>query len=99
MDTKEMRPIAEKLFADIRELTFDGVGISRESYGTKESATADYLRAFATEAGLMVSTDRAANLVIGLPGIPSEAPAIWCGSHIDSVPQGGNYDGLAGVIA
>mgnify|MGYP000275821162 CR=1 FL=1 len=99
MDIKEMRPIAEKLFADIRELTFDGVGISRESYGTKESATADYLRAFATEAGLMVSADRAANLVIGLHGTPSDAPAIWCGSHIDSVPQGGNYDGLAGVIA
>ena len=99
MDLKEMRPIAEKLFADIRELTFDGVGVSRESYGAKESATADYLRTFATEAGLMVSADRAANLVIGLHGTPSDAPAIWCGSHIDSVPQGGNYDGLAGVIA
>ena len=99
MDLKEMRPIAEKLFADIRELTFDGVGVSRASFGAKESATAEYLRTFATEAGLMVSADRAANLVIGLHGTPSDAPAIWCGSHIDSVPQGGNYDGLAGVIA
>ena len=99
MNLKEMRPIAEKLFADIRELTFDGVGVSRESYGAGESATAEYLRAFATDAGLTVSADRAANLVIALPDVPADAPSIWCGSHIDSVPQGGNYDGLAGVIA
>ena len=99
MDLKAMRPIAEKLFDDIRELSFDGVGISRESYGATESATAEFLRAFATEAGLTVSVDRAANLVISLPDTPPEAPAIWCGSHIDSVPQGGNFDGLAGVIA
>ena len=50
MDIKEMRPIAEKMFADIRELTFDGVGVSRESYGAKESATADYLRALGENA-------------------------------------------------
>ena len=99
MDLKEMRPIADKLFADISELSFDGVGVSRESYGAKESAAADYLRAFAADAGLKVTADRAANLVISLPDTPPDAPAIWCGSHIDSVPQGGNFDGLAGVVA
>ena len=59
MDLKEMRPIAEKLFADIRELTFDGVGVSRESYGAKESATADYLRTFARE-GYAANSSRVA---------------------------------------
>src|SRR3546814_18692961 len=33
------------------------------------------------------------------PGLAADAPAVWVGSHIDSVPQGGNYDGLAGVVA
>ncbi len=28
-----------------------------------------------------------------------ERPALWMGSHLDSVPEGGNYDGLAGVVA
>ena len=51
MDLKESRSIAEKLFAEVRELTFDGVGVSRESYGARESATADYLRRFAADAG------------------------------------------------
>ena len=99
MDLKESRSIAEKLFAEVRELTFDGVGVSRESYGARESATADYLRRFAADAGFAVRADRAGNLVIGFPDAPADAPAVWCGSHIDSVPQGGNYDGLAGVVA
>ena len=96
MKIDEFRPIAEKLFAEIRALSFDGVGISRDSYGDKESATADYLSAFAEENGLQTWRDRAANLRIGFPDTPADSPVIWCGSHIDSVPQGGNFDGLAG---
>ena len=99
MKIDEFRPIAEKLFAEIRALSFDGVGISRDSYGDKESATADYLSAFAEENGLQTWRDRAANLRIGFPDPPPDSPVIWCGSHIDSVPQGGNFDGLAGVTA
>ncbi len=99
MKIDEFRPIAEKLFAEIRALSFDGVGISRDSYGDKESATADYLSAFAEENGLQTWRDRAANLRIGFPDTPANSPVIWCGSHIDSVPQGGNFDGLAGVTA
>ena len=99
MDIDTLRPVAEKLFAEIRALSFDGVGISRDSYGDKESATADYLSAFAEENGLQTWRDRAANLRIGFPDAPADSPVIWCGSHIDSVPQGGNFDGLAGVTA
>ena len=99
MDIDTLRPVAEKLFAEIRALSFDGVGISRDSYGDKESATADYLSAFAEENGLQTWRDRAANLRIGFPDTPADSPVIWCGSHIDSVPQGGNFDGLAGVTA
>jgi N-carbamoyl-L-amino-acid hydrolase len=99
MDIMELRPVAEKLFAEMRELSFDGVGISRESYGRRESAAADYLSRFAAGEGFAVRADRAGNLLIGFPDTPADAPVLWCGSHIDSVPQGGNYDGLAGVVA
>lgn len=99
MDIAALRPVAEKLFEDVRALSFDGVGVSRDSYGEKESETADYLSAFAAENGLVAWRDRAANLHVGLPDAPKDAPAVWCGSHIDSVPQGGNFDGLAGVVA
>ena len=99
MNVSGLRPLAEKLFADVRALSFDGVGVTRESYGRGESAAADYLRQFAVAEGLSVEADKAANVVFRLPGAPSDAPVAWTGSHIDSVPQGGNFDGLAGVVA
>lgn len=99
MSLPGLRPMAEKLFSDVRELTFDGVGVTRQSYGLGESDTADYLRAFAASEGLEVRADRAANLVFGLPQTAAASAVTWCGSHIDSVPQGGNFDGYAGVVA
>jgi N-carbamoyl-L-amino-acid hydrolase len=99
MDILEFRPVAEMLFSRIRELSSDGFGVTREAYGKGESAAADFLREFAQQEGLEVSEDRAANLLLRLPGECSSGQSIWCGSHLDSVPQGGNYDGLAGIIA
>ncbi len=91
--------MAEKIFDDIRTLSFDGVGVTRESYGRGESAAGEYLREFALSEGLEVEVDRAANFVFRQPGLKADAPVAWVGSHIDSVPQGGNFDGLAGVVA
>jgi N-carbamoyl-L-amino-acid hydrolase len=99
IDLMDYRELAAKLFADVRAFSFDGVGITRESYGRGESAAADYLRDFAQSEGLAVESDRAANLVFRFPETPPDRPVLWMGSHMDSVPQGGNYDGLAGVLA
>jgi N-carbamoyl-L-amino-acid hydrolase len=46
-----------------------------------------------------VRWDAARNLILRLPGRDASLPAIATGSHLDSVPQGGNFDGAAGVIA
>ncbi len=99
MDILELRPVAEELFAKVRELSHDGVGVTRESYGAGESAAAGFLHDFALKQGLEVSEDRAANILFRLPDTCAEGQVVWCGSHLDSVPQGGNYDGLAGVVA
>lgn len=74
MNLVELRPLAEKLFADVRELSFDGVGVTRESYGPGETATADYLRDFARSEGLVATSDRAANVVFSLPDAPVDRP-------------------------
>jgi beta-ureidopropionase / N-carbamoyl-L-amino-acid hydrolase len=99
MNVSSLRPLAEKIFDETRALSFDGVGITRDSYGAGETATAEYLRALAEAEGLEVRTDRAGNQVFRLPETRADAPVAWVGSHIDSVPRGGNYDGLAGVVA
>jgi len=95
----ELAPLAEQWFSELRALSFDGVGITRESYGESESAAARALTEYARHEGLTVHVDRAANLVFGLPDCDEHMPAVWVGSHLDSVPHGGNYDGLAGIIA
>ena len=99
MDLHALKPAAEKIFEDIRVLSWDGVGVTRASYGPGETATAVYLRRFAESHGLVVSTDAAANLLFRQPSLAPDARAVWTGSHLDSVPRGGNFDGLAGIVA
>ncbi|WP_287497737.1 hydantoinase/carbamoylase family amidase [Pandoraea sp. CB10b_02] len=99
MELTALAPLAEQLFSDLRRLGSDGVGITRDSYGEGENAAASYLTDWAGHQGLTVTRDRAANLVFALPDDTGDAPATWIGSHLDSVPQGGNYDGLAGIVA
>jgi allantoate deiminase len=52
-------------------------------------------RGWMEEAGLAVEVDDAGNLL----GRSGEADDVWTGSHLDSVPNGGKYDGMLGVVA
>ena len=97
--TGALLPDARRLFAELRASSTDGDGVTREAYGPRETAAQDVVARFARAEGLAVEHDRAANLVISLPGRSADAPFIAVGSHLDSVPCGGNYDGAAGVIA
>src|SRR5579863_8814081 len=90
---------AAVLFDRLAATTGDGVGITRESYGVAESLSLDLIEAEARACGLACERDAGANLVATLPGRDPGLPFVACGSHLDSVPQGGNYDGAAGVIA
>jgi len=98
MDRAARRSLAAKLFDDVAARSRDGEGITRESYGPTETTALDLLERFAQSEGLTTARDPAQNLVVDLPDKPSGA-AIYVGSHLDSVPQGGNFDGLAGVVA
>ncbi|UMY18167.1 Zn-dependent hydrolase [Methylobacterium organophilum] len=93
------RQLAETLFDALRAATGDGVGITREAYSPKESEALDIVDAAARRAGLETARDAGANLVVTLEGTEPELPFVACGSHLDSVPQGGNFDGAAGVVA
>jgi N-carbamoyl-L-amino-acid hydrolase len=90
--------VAAQIFKQIREATDDGVGVTRESYGRGETIALNLLADFATQQGLLCRFDQGANLIIMLPEEPV-GKHIIIGSHLDSVPQGGNFDGLAGVVA
>jgi N-carbamoyl-L-amino-acid hydrolase len=92
-------PLAGELFDTLRKETADGEGVSRESYGAGEQFAHDLLRNTAERLELETRVDFAGNLYMTLAGRDRSAPAWITGSHLDSVPMGGNYDGAAGVIA
>lgn len=91
--------LAASLFEALSRATRRGRGIVRDSYGDGEQAAHDIVRSAADAAGLEISIDPIGNLSMTLPGRDRRAPRIVMGSHLDSVPQGGNYDGAAGVVA
>ncbi|MGH8250044.1 MAG: M20 family metallo-hydrolase [Steroidobacteraceae bacterium] len=73
-------------------------GVSRVAYSEADLAGREYIKGLLRQAGLEVRVDAAGNLVGRREGRKPGLPAIMIGSHIDSVPGGGNYDGDVGVI-
>jgi N-carbamoyl-L-amino-acid hydrolase len=96
---KAMQQQASDLFDAVASATRDTAGVTRESYGHGEERAMAILEARAAAMGLHCHRDPLQNLWIELPGDRAAEPCIVIGSHVDSVPQGGNFDGLAGVVA
>lgn len=73
-------------------------GVSRVAYSAADKAGREYVMGLMRDAGLSVSIDVAGNLVGTRAGTDASLKPIVLGSHIDSVPEGGNYDGDVGSL-
>jgi len=71
-------------------------GFLRASWSDEESRAMDLVRRTAEEEGMTSFHDAVGNLFVATPGDGSEI--VYTGSHLDTVPMGGNYDGAAGVV-
>ena len=91
--------LAGSLFDALSRATRQGRGIVRDSYGSGEEIAHDIMRSAASRLDLEISIDAIGNLMMTHPGRDRSAARVIIGSHLDSVPQGGNYDGAAGVVA
>jgi beta-ureidopropionase / N-carbamoyl-L-amino-acid hydrolase len=91
--------LAAQLFDEMRTKTSDEVGITREPYGPGEQLAIDALLGVAQSLELESEIDPFGNVYMTLPGAQRNTPGWIVGSHIDTVPRGGNFDGLAGVVA
>lgn len=76
-----------------------GGGLCRLTASREDGAARDWLKGELVEAGFGVSVDEIGNIfgVLDLAG--PDAPVVLAGSHLDSQPNGGRYDGAYGVVA
>jgi N-carbamoyl-L-amino-acid hydrolase len=74
-------------------------GVSRVAFSDADIEGRRYVVSLMEEAGLDVRIDEAGNILGRRVGASDGLPPILFGSHIDSVPEGGNYDGDVGVMA
>jgi amidase, hydantoinase/carbamoylase family len=73
-------------------------GVSRVAFSDADIAGREYIKKLMQDAGLAVRVDTAGNIIGRRDGKQPKLPPILIGSHTDSVPSGGNYDGDVGVI-
>ncbi|WP_158782833.1 Zn-dependent hydrolase [Pantoea sp. BAV 3049] len=91
--------LCEQMLTVLKEHSFDGTGITRDSYGAGEQKAHQLVEELALKLGLGIKKDAALNMFMILPGKDRQQKPLMIGSHLDSVPNGGNFDGAIGVLA
>ncbi len=73
-------------------------GVTRVGFSPEDQAAREYVMGLMREAGLTVRVDPAGNIFARREGRDPQLPVLLFGSHIDSVPRGGNFDGDVGSM-
>lgn len=93
----------ERLWASLTEMAKIGAtdrgGVCRLALTDVDKAARDLFVRWCEEAGCTVRIDRMGNIFARRPGRDESRPPVMTGSHIDSQPTGGRFDGIYGVLA
>lgn len=97
-----MRIDIERILRDIEAIaaftSTPGAGTTRLSFSEEYRKACDYVAEAAREFGMTARYDAVGNLRVLLPGRSPEKPAVLVASHLDSVRNGGDFDGVLGVV-
>jgi N-carbamoyl-L-amino-acid hydrolase len=97
-----LRVDAERLHRDLADLATIGAlesgGISRTAFSAEDARARQWYADRCERAGLTLRLDGLGNMVARVPG-DADGPEVWTGSHIDTVPHGGAFDGALGTVA
>jgi len=74
-------------------------GVNRQALSAQDFVASRQLIQWGQAIGMHASRDAAGNVFLTLAGSDPDAPAVMSGSHLDSQPTGGKYDGVYGVLA
>jgi N-carbamoyl-L-amino-acid hydrolase len=104
--TARMSINADRLRADLQALARIGAapggGITRTSFSAADARARAWYLDRCAQAGLAVEVDGIGNIFVSSPvhrAATADTPAVWSGSHIDTVPDGGWLDGSLGTLA
>ncbi|QPC44086.1 hydantoinase/carbamoylase family amidase [Kaustia mangrovi] len=97
--TDVIRDTIDRILTRVNAIGAGGPGFTRPSYSPLETEAHGVIEEEAGALGLGVTRDAGSNLFARLPGRDRSAPPLYIGSHLDTVPMGGAYDGVAGVAA
>lgn len=73
-------------------------GVSRLAYSDADICAKEFMIRIMRENGLTVRMDSIGNIIGRLDGVNPDASIVITGSHLDTVPDGGIYDGAVGII-
>ncbi|MGE3247603.1 MAG: M20 family metallo-hydrolase [Beijerinckiaceae bacterium] len=95
---------ANRLWSRLMELARIGATevpgeVNRQALSAEDAEACALLLGWAAEAGMEPSFDSAGNLFLTLTGNEPDLTPVLCGSHLDSQPTGGRFDGALGVLA
>jgi len=101
--TEHLRVNGERLWASLMELAQIGAtpkgGVCRLALTDLDRQGRDLITRWALEAGMTVTIDKIGNGFMRRPGRDNSLPPVMTGSHIDTQPTGGKFDGNYGVLA
>ena len=101
--TKDLRVNSDRMLASFNQLALIGAtaegGVNRPTFSEAHLAARKWYREEIKRSGLEFRTDGAGNHSAVLTFERSNVPTILLGSHLDSVPNGGRFDGALGVVA
>lgn len=97
METSKLR--IQRHLEQLAEYTSTpGQGTTRMSYSEQDRQARNYLKQQMHQLGLQVREDSIGNIYGRLDGTEPDLPTVIIGSHFDSVPHGGAFDGPAGIV-
>ncbi len=79
--------------------TGPGGGLDRLAYTPADLEARRWIESRMRQMGLAIRTDPVGNTIATYPGLEPNRPSLCLGSHTDTVPNGGRYDGALGVVA
>ena len=99
----ELRVNGERLWQSLMTMAEIGAtpagGVNRQTLTDEDRRGRDLFRSWCEEAGLHVSIDRMGSMFARREGPKADRPLVMLGSHLDTEPTGGKFDGALGVLA